>query len=207
MTINKKFQGEKYKVMVTAKNITLTPALEKHIFDKIAKIDHFADHILDVNVNLDIQKVTNTVSISMKFLHFKIKVQAQTEDMYSAIDKAVEKLIKLIKKYKTKLQKHHKIKESPNLPMRVAILRPVSDLDEINDQISAENLQEDETLYKIHDVVTTESRPLRMLTQDEAAMRFELSGDNFLIFKSQEDQKIKVMYRRSDEKLGIIQVE
>ena len=59
----------------------------------------------------------------------------------------------------------------------------------------------------IHDVVETEPMPLRMLTQDEAAMRFEISGDDFLIFKNEADQKIKVMFRRKDEKLGLVQVE
>jgi putative sigma-54 modulation protein len=49
--------------------------------------------------------------------------------------------------------------------------------------------------------------PIRTLTQDEATMKFELSGDDFLIFKSEEDLKTKVMFRRKDQNLGVIQVE
>lgn len=48
---------------------------------------------------------------------------------------------------------------------------------------------------------------IRMLTQEEAAMKLDLSGDSFLIYKSEEDQKIKIMYKRHDDKLGVIQVE
>lgn len=204
---SKKFEGEGYSISIVPRNITLTNALEQHIREKISKIERFANNILDIIVTLDVQKVTNSVSIIMKFSHFKIKVQAQTEDMYSAIDLATEKLLTLIKKYKKKLQLQHKVVEPPYAPMRISILNPVSDIDEINDQISEENLKEEETLYKIHEVIPTdETLPLRVYTQDEAAMRFELSGDDFLIYKSEEDQKIKVMYRRKDEKLGVIQV-
>lgn len=202
---SKKFEGEGYSLSIVSKNIAVTDAIEKYILEKISKVERFANHIIDITVTLDIQRVTNTVSIVMKFLHFKIRVQAQTEDMYSAIDKATERLLKLVKKYKTKLHEH-RVVEPSFAPMRVSILRPVNDIDEINDQIAEENLKEEEKLYRVHEVVATDTMPLRIFTQDEAALKFELSGDDFLIYKSQEDQKIKVMFRRKDAKLGIIQV-
>lgn len=202
---SKKFEGEGYSLSIVSKNIAVTDAIEKYILEKISKVERFANHIIDIVVTLDIQRVTNTVCIVMKFLHFKIKVQAQTEDMYSAIDKATERLLKLIKKYKTKLQEH-RVAEPPFAPMRVSILKPVNDIDEINDQIAEENLKEEEKLYRVHEVVETDTMPLRIYTQDEAALKFELSGEDFLIYKCEEDLKIKVMFRRKDEKLGVIQV-
>lgn len=203
----KEFDREGYRITITSKNVPLSEAMENHVFDKISKIERFTDHILDIHVVLDLQKVTNTVSIEMKFFHYIINVQAQTEDMYSSIDKAVEKLITLVKKYKNRLQ-NHKVKENPNAAMRVAVLEQISDIEEINDQISEENLKEEESLFDIHEVVdTNETMPLRMLTKDEAAMRFELAGDDFLIYKSEEDQKIKVMFRRKDDKIGLIQID
>ena len=202
---SKKFEGEGYSLSIISKNIAVTDAIEKYILEKISKIERFAHHIIDIVVTLDIQKVTNTVSIVMKFLHFKIKVQAQTEDMYSAIDKATERILKLIQKYKTKLQSH-RVSESPLSPMRVSILEPINDIDEINDQIAEENLKEEENLYRIHEVVATETMPLRTFTQNEAAMKLDLSGEDFLIYKSEEDQKIRVMFRRKDDKLGVVQI-
>jgi putative sigma-54 modulation protein len=201
----KMFEGEGYNLSIVSKNVTLTDAIEKHIREKITKIERFTNHILDISVIVDIQKVAKKVSIIMKFLHFKIRVQAQTEDLYSAIDLAADKLYKLIKKYKTKLQAH-KVAEPPYAPMRVNMLNPVSDLDEINDQIAEENLKEEEALYQIHEVVDAQTMPLRLLTQDEAAMKFDLSGDDFMIYKGQEDQKIRVMFRRKDNKIGVVQV-
>ena len=44
-------------------------------------------------------------------------------------------------------------------------------------------------------------------TQEEAIMKMELSEDNFLIFRSEEDTKLKVIYRRSDGNFGVIELE
>ncbi len=38
-------------------------------------------------------------------------------------------------------------------------------------------------------------------------MKMDLSGDAFLIFRSEEDRKIKVIYRRDDGDYGVIEVE
>jgi putative sigma-54 modulation protein len=48
---------------------------------------------------------------------------------------------------------------------------------------------------------------MKTLTQNEAIIKMELSGDQFLIFRSEEDRKLKVIYRRSDDHYGIIAVE
>lgn len=205
MAKNKKFESEAYTITITSKNIDVTPAIENYILGKLSKIERFAPHILDIHVTLDVQKVAKTVSFLMKFLHFKIKVQGRTEDLYSAIDQGSDKLIKLIQKYKTKLQKH-RVKEPPTR-MEVSVLEPVSELDEINDQIDEENLKKEERLFRVHEIVATDSMPVKMLAQDEAAMKLELSGDNFLVYKSEEDQKLKLMYVRKDDKLGLVPLE
>ena len=205
MAKNKKFEEEGYSISITSKQINITDAIEKYVLEKLSKIERFADHILDIAVTLDIQKVTKSVSILMKFLHFRIKVQARTEDLYSAIDKAFDKIVKLIQKYKTKLQ-HHRVKE-PQGKMTIRILKPLSEIEEINDQIDEENRKREEKLYKIHDVIATKTLHIKTLTQEEAVMKLELSGDNFLIYKSEEDQKLRIMYKRKDDKWGLIPVE
>lgn len=204
MNKSKKFEGEGYVLSISSKNIAMSSPIENYILKKITKVDRIANHILDIEVMIELQKLTHIVSIRMKFLHFKVKVQAMTEDMYASIDKAFDRLYKLINKYKTKLYEH-RVKELS--PMAVSVLQPISEIDDINDQIEEENLKEEEKLYDFHEVVTEKTIPLRMLNKEEAAMRFELSGDNFLIYRSEEDQRLKVMYRRKDDKIGLIKIE
>jgi putative sigma-54 modulation protein len=49
--------------------------------------------------------------------------------------------------------------------------------------------------------------PLKTLTQDEAVIKMEISDRPFLIYRSEEDQKMKVIYRRDDHHYGLVQVQ
>jgi putative sigma-54 modulation protein len=207
MTQKTKFQNEGYTINITGKNVPISSTIQSYVMDKLSKIERFAPHILEILVTLDVQKLTHTACILIKFLHFKIKVQAATEDMYSAIDKAVDKLTKLIQKYKGKLQEH-KNEHLPQIDMRVHVLREKPfDLEEANEEIEEETLKKEMKQYEFHKVVDKEFLPLKTLTQDEAVMKIELSGDHFLVYRGEEDQKLKVIYRREDENLGVIQLE
>ncbi len=80
-------------------------------------------------------------------------------------------------------------------------------ISEINDEIEEESLRQFENEFKPHEIVSRETLPLKTLNQPEAVMKMDLSGDTFLIFRAEEDQKIKVIYRRNDGNYGVIQVE
>ncbi|KPK33609.1 MAG: hypothetical protein AMS24_00600 [Chlamydiae bacterium SM23_39] len=202
----KKFKDEKYNLSITSKNVAITSAIEKYILEKVTKLDRFSEHIVDIVVTLDLLKVANIVTINMKIFRFMLRVQARTENLYSAIDKAFERLIKLMKKYKDKMQ-HYRFKEPQGVEIAVRVLKPVSYVEEINEQIEDENLKEEEELYKIHEVVSQETMPIVVLTQDEAVLKLEFSKDHFLVYKSEEDKKLKIMYKREDDKIGLISVE
>jgi putative sigma-54 modulation protein len=81
------------------------------------------------------------------------------------------------------------------------------DLKIINDDIVAETALHKAEELILHPVVAREKMTLKMLTQDEAVMKMEISDDAFIIFKSEEDQKVKVIYRRADRNYGLVQVQ
>lgn len=56
-------------------------------------------------------------------------------------------------------------------------------------------------------VVKEKARPLKICTLQEAVMKMELSGDRFLIFRSEEEQRLKVIYRRHDQSYGVMSIE
>ena len=127
--------------------------------------------------------------------------------MYSAIDKASDRIIKLIRRYKTKLQST-RAKHLSTVDVHVNVIKPLQDdLAAINDDIIAENAHKEEDRYKLHEIVAKETIPLKTLTQDEAVMKMELSNDPFLIFRGEEDQKIKVIYRREDQNYSLVQLQ
>ncbi len=172
----------------------ISPNTSKTRIDKISKIERFAEHILDLVVTFDVQKLEHSCCFDLKFLHYKIRAHASTDNVYSAIDKASTRLIRLVQKYKTQLQKKHAV-DSSVIDLKVNVFRPQEDeLAVINSEIESENAKQEQEKYEFHKIISREVLPLRMLTHKEAVMRMELSGDKFMVFKSEEDQKLKIIY-------------
>lgn len=202
-----KFANEGYTINIVGKHIEITDAIRNYVWEKLSRIERIAEQIIDVTVTLDSQKLEQSCSILMNFIHFHLKVGASTDNMYSAIDKAVDRVVSLVRRYKTKLQSH-RAKHVSTVDIHVNVIQPLQDdLKAINDEIEAENAKRERERYQLHNVVAQETMPLKTLTQDEAVMKMEITEDPFLIFRSEEDHKIKVIYRRDDKNYGLVLIQ
>jgi putative sigma-54 modulation protein len=82
--------------------------------------------------------------------------------------------------------------------------RPFDTVDDYNEEIESENKIEIIDEYRPPKIIGNDKRTLKFLTAEEAIMKMELSGDPFMIFRGEEDRKLKVIYRRNDGNYGII---
>ncbi len=199
---------EGYNITITGRHVLVTEAMKDYALEKISKIERFSPRMIDVMMTMDIQKLDHRVDIVIHFNNMKIKSHAITGDMYASIDLAVDKLQNQIRRYKDKIQDHH-FKGVNEVDMNVNVIRPRADdeLNEMNGEIDEENEKSLIAKYFPHQVVSKEKRPLKTLSLDEAIMKIELSSDFFLVYRSEEDQKIKVIYRRNDGDFGVIEPE
>lgn len=201
------FANEGYTIYITGKHFEITDAIRNYVWEKLARIERITDKVIDVHVTLDAQKLEHSCSILMNFIHFQIKVGSSKTNMYEAIDKAVDRVVKLIRRYKTKLQSYRN-KDLTTIDIHVNVIKPLSDdLSAINDEIEAENAVRKEDALKMHEIVANETMKIKMLTQEEAVMKMEITDDPFIIFRAEEDQKLKVIYRRSDHQYGLVSVQ
>lgn len=195
-----------YRVEIVGRHVQVTEAMKNYALEKISKIERFHPHVLDVHVVMDIQKLEHSVSIVIHFSHTKIKVHASSNDMYTSVDKAVDKLRMLLRRWKDKIQDHH-AKSRSIVDMQVNVLeRPYDELEEFNGDIAAANEKQSSESW-LPKVIGTSTRPLKTLTQQEAVMKIELSGDQFLIYRDEASRKLQILYRRKDGNYGLIQVE
>lgn len=196
--MKKNEQVHVYPISITGRHLSITEAMKKHAKEKLSKLEHLSKDILDIHVTMDIQREDNRVDIMVKTNRFVIKTHATSSDMYASIDKATEKLIARLSKFKTRMQEHH-ARSLSQVTMDVDVVRSgYSEVAEINDAIEEANFQELAKDYS-HQIVKQETLPLKTLTYDEAVMKMDLSGDHFLVFRSEEEQKIKVIYRREED--------
>lgn len=97
---------------INSHHVEVTPAIKSHLEDKIIRIKKHFDQALDISAILivDNAKEKNLRQTAELTLHIKGKdlfAEAHHEDLYHAIDAAVDKLDKQILKHKEKVQAHH----------------------------------------------------------------------------------------------------
>ncbi|GAB4235488.1 MAG: ribosome-associated translation inhibitor RaiA [Chlamydiales bacterium] len=201
------FADETYKIAVTGRNIQVTDAMKSYAIEKVSKIEKFSSRIIDVHIIMDIQKLEHRVDIELKVDHIKITGSASSTDMYASVDSAVDKITKRLRRYKSRIQ-DHQARGVKSIDMRVNVFAPHRDDDikELNDAIEKETRDRLINRYH-HPVVNEETAPLKLLTLDEAIMKMELSDDPFLVYQSEEDRKLKIIYRREDGNYGVIEPE
>lgn len=201
------FLEEAYNINVTGRHVVVTDAMKDYAIEKISKIERFSNRIIDVVVTMDVQKLDHRVDIVLKVNNIKIKSQAVSDNMYTSIDRAVQKIESQLLKYKNKIQDHQS-KASLATDMNVNVLRSASDLElsELNDEIESENRRRLMDKYMPHKIVSKATRPLKDLTDGEAMMKLDLSGDPFIVYRCEEspNRQIKIMYRRKDGDYGVI---
>lgn len=196
-----------HDVQIIGRHISVTEAMKAYAIEKFNKVDKYNFRVVNAVVTMDIQKLDNRVDIVAHINNTKIKVGASSDDMYASIDKASDRLQSKLRKYTGLLHEHHS-KTKPELEINVSIIgRSDANLLEINEDIEAANRQDIVERFRPHEVVSKETQTLKILSQPEAIMKLELSGDNFLIYFAEEDQKLKVIYPRNDGNYGIIEPE
>lgn len=202
------FVQEGYQINITGRNIVVTDAIRNYFLEKLSKIDKFADRIVQANVTFDVQRSNQICKINLKMNNINVLSEANTTDMYASIDIAVDKLETQLLKYKNKI-KNHQARDVATVDMNVNVIQShkTDDINEVNEDIEFQNNEDLYNSYRPHEVVDRETIPLKTLSLDEAVMRMDLSGDVFLIFRSEDDRKIKVMYRRKDGNYGVIEPE
>jgi len=208
------FAQEGYNITVTGRHLHVTEAMKAYAQEKLSKLERVGNRIIDINVIMDIQKLDHRVDIIMKYGHTLIKSHGSSTDMYVSIDQAIDKLTTQLRKYKRRLKNHH-AKGYPVVEVPVTVYRPfadesVADLldeEEVNLGIETENRRALVGKFTPHHIVKVESQSLKILTDDEAVMKMELSGSSIMVFRHEETRKLKVIYRRDDGNYGVIEPE
>ncbi len=207
MSAKMNLKDEQDKITIIGRNLSLSDAIKKHIYGKLQKLDELTPSVISVVVILELNRELSSVEILYKFSHFKIVTHGVMDDMYMAIDLACSRLRRKLIKWKDMIKSHSDRKFS-DVDLGVQVLDvQTEELYDINDAIEEESEQEIEDQLKPPKVVKHKVKKMSILTTDEAAMRMDLSRDRFMVYRGEEDQKIKVIYIRRDNTLGILDVE
>ena len=87
-------------------HLDITSSIRQHTSDKLTKIKHHFDNVMNVNMILEVQKDLQKAEATIHVSGADLFAKAQSNDMYVSIDKLINKLDSQIIKHKEKLHNH-----------------------------------------------------------------------------------------------------
>ncbi len=171
------------KLNINSKNYGLKGYVKEEIekrFDKLSK--YFTDNTVCTVMVSGEGSSTKKVEITMNVKNNVLRSEVKDNDLHVAIDKAVDKLEKQLVKHKEKLRKRN------------------------NDTIRYDNI-EDVKSQVVFNIVKNKTFKLIPMTADEACFQLELLEHNFYVFINSDNNKVAIVYKRSDDDYGLIEVE
>ena len=91
---------------ISGHHLDITPALRQHSNEKLSKIKHHFDQVININMILEVQKDVQTAEATIHLSGTDLFAKAQSNDMYASIDQLANKLDSQIIKHKEKLHSH-----------------------------------------------------------------------------------------------------
>jgi putative sigma-54 modulation protein len=170
-------------------NLDSSDALKSYAYEKLDRFDKFLENPARANVVLTVEKFRHIAEISISADGFMINAHEETSDMYSAIDRALDKLDKQIRKNKKKFKKRRSTAaKSKTFPYE--------------ETASPLRAPGEETMPGIARVRSIEYKPMDV---DEAVLQMRLIKGSFLVFTNSQTDQVNVLYRLKDGNYGLIE--
>lgn len=171
------------KITTIGRQMEVTDDLKLLFERKLKKFDKFFDDDATAKVTLSRKRNMERLEITISNRGTMFRSEVIAETFNNALDEAIEKIERQIRKNKTKLEK--RLREGAFM-----------------DDVSAYDDAEEEKEYDIKAIKTFEMRPM---TRDEAILQMNLLGHQFYMFSDAETGKIGVVYLREDGNYGVIE--
>ena len=175
------------KYQIIGKNITVTEGISNAVEKKLSRMErYFKDDNIDCRVVVSSHGETAKIEITIFLQQFPLRAEVEHQDLYAALDLAIDKLEGQMRKVKTRMDRSN---------------GKTSLGEAFSMEVEAEEKEEEDV------IVRAKSYYLQAMTIEEAITRMEALGHDFFLYLDKEDDLISVVYTRKDGGYGVIQAE
>jgi len=179
------------QVDVFARNMEITERINDYVTKKVSRLDRFLNGIDEARVDLAFAKAARSASdrqVAQITIHgkgFILRTEERADDIFAAIDAALDKMTRQIERYKGK---HHRGRgDGTSLA-----------------EISTEPTEAEEAGTTAV-IARRKNFTLFPMDEMEAIEQMNLLGhENFFVFFNANTQKINILYHRRDGTYGLI---
>lgn len=188
------------EIAVTGRKMPVTDALKAYSEEKIGgAIEQLGLDVISCDVVIYCEKnpanptpATCEVTVTLKGQIARVEIRDY--DMYAAIDVAAAKIVRQLRKYKTRMIDKRKKSDSSEAALVAGLNGAGSELD--LDALMQE-LTED-------DIIRRKEITYTVCTEEEALARLDMLGHDFYIYTDRDTNNIHLLYRRIDGGYGLL---
>jgi putative sigma-54 modulation protein len=175
------------KISVTFRNAEGEEWQKEYVEEKLKKLERYIDNPMDARVILSVEKFRNTAEINLMANGLTINSKEEEKDMHLAIDNAIEKIERQLKKRREKVR---------------GFKTNSSRSGEFGSESPAEEGEEsaDSKVVEARKVI------LKPMSIDDAVLEMETTKNRFVIYRDSSTENVNVIYRREDGKFALLQI-
>jgi putative sigma-54 modulation protein len=164
--------------------IIITDSIRNYILSKLSKLDKYFEKPDNIKgrVLIKVKNYEQTVEVTIPIKALTLRTEVSHADLYAAIDLALEKLERQIRKNKTKI----------NSKNEKTIFKTLD--------ISYEDDKEENG-----QIVKRKKIEMKPMDETEAILQMNLLDHDFFVYKDRKTNRICVLYKRKDKDYGIIE--
>jgi putative sigma-54 modulation protein len=183
------------EVEIYGKNMDVNERLHEHVAKKVSRLDRYLNDIDEARIDLAYVKSARSAAdrqvaqITIRGKGFILRSEERADDIYAALDTALDKMQRRIERFKGKRN------------------RGRGDGKSVAEAIPA--VIEEEEEEELAPVIARRKKfPVTPMDEMEAIEQMELLGhENFFVFYNVNTNAINVLYRRRDGNFGLIEPE
>ena len=186
-------------ITVTGRRMPITDALRQYAEEKIGnsmKVMDIDPLVAEVVLFVEKNPANPRPAVCEVTLRTKghiIRVEEHEEDMYAAIDVAAAKVVRQLRKYKTKVIDRKLRAADETIRMAEPAAAGELDVDGLMQELAADD-----------EVVRVKTIEFEPLTEEEALVKIDLLGHDFFAYTDRDSGMVNVLYRRDDGGYGLL---
>lgn len=176
------------QVLVTFRHVAPSGALREYAEEKIQRIQKYVRRANEAHVILAVDKRRHIAEITLNAARHTFTATEETSDLYAAIDLAIDKIERQVKKLTAKQKDRKRTKAAKEMA-------------------EAEEAPAARGPAAKGRITRTERVPVKPMSVEEALMQMKLMKNEFLLFKNAASDALSVLYRRRNGDYGLIEPE
>ncbi|NLV47216.1 MAG: ribosome-associated translation inhibitor RaiA [Clostridiaceae bacterium] len=174
------------RITINGKGMRVGDQLKQRIREKLSKFNRFFGDEAQATVKVRPERDQKCIEVTLKINKHFYRAECTADDVFTALDEAIEVLEGQIRKHKTKIEK--KIHDYAYMKEYLKTQEPVPG--EVEEEFR---------------IIKRKSFNIEPMDAEEAILQMEMLGHSFLLYLDMDSDKVCVVYKRKDGNYGLIE--